>query len=1127
MIRTFFLVLGLGIPLLLGIAVVGLFTTETGLHVAWRIAVPLLHSLADIDMQAERIGGRLLGPVTVTGFSYRDPWVLVEVDQGEIHWQPRQLLRARVHIDEVAAHEVRVQLQPATGEDEASGDPDPLPVTVHVQKAVVHSVRFQLDPDSDVWQFSEANAHVKVLEDRVVVEQLTTQAYGIAGLAQGFIGWHGRFPLALDAAFNQTLPSGETLRSQIRATGDLEAFKLQLATEPPYSSDLSMTWKQGEQGYAIHLTGPVEPAPLLVALGQLPPEALATGPVDVQAQGLLTTHGFEASQLQLGHSDTSINASGQLSWHSGKLAWTSTASWQNLHLPPWAPALTSVEGNTRIQGGIDEGEVMVDAAYAVETQQPGRVQLVGRWQGDTVQLERGELAVGRSRLTGQGSIWPRAGFHWTVDSPSLAELWPEARGHLKGQGAVSGDWLAPRINVDLKGSKVQLAAIGLDRLDLQANLDLEQDSQGSMQLAIAGLRVPDIEPTNLQLSIKGRRSDHRLVASLHSRQLSGNVEAKGGWAGGKSPWLGQLQILGLKPAATSRWELQAPAQLQIHAEHISLAQTCLRQGGSLLCLKGQSQGQGLAAQWQGEAQLTQLPLALFSPWMPASLQLQGNANAQTRISGTGGQWQTFNLSSDARARLSREAVDETLRLDLQDLTIAANPEQWQGKLGLHINDTGRVDAEAIAKPRPPSWQDAGLRGSLRVDIPNLQTIALIAPEIEQLKGHLAGEIQASGSLGKPLFGGRMALDKGRLELRDYGIALSPLTASITAAPNGLLDLNMQAVSGGGELRAQGQIKPDFKQPALNMTVKGQRFLASRTDEATLYVSPDLKLSLLGQQLELTGQLDIPEALLQPGTQRSSVQGVSADQVMVTDQQVAAREPRWKLLARIRLILGDKVRFSGLGIETRLTGQLDIRENPGRPTTANGEIRLIDGAYEVYGQKLDIDTGRLIFANAPVTEPALDLQASRVPRPQIKVGVKVRGLLDAPTVTLFSNPSMRQAEQLSYLILGRPLEGNEGNPTLASAALALGLKRGDKYIKGLSETFNVDEIGIETTPGQSAEQASLVVGKYLSPRLYVSYGAGLFETLHKLRMRYRLSERWTLVGESGTTQGADILYTIER
>jgi len=55
----------------------------------------------------------------------------------------------------------------------------------------------------------------------------------------------------------------------------------------------------------------------------------------------------------------------------------------------------------------------------------------------------------------------------------------------------------------------------------------------------------------------------------------------------------------------------------------------------------------------------------------------------------------------------------------------------------------------------------------------------------------------------------------------------------------------------------------------------------------------------------------------------------------------------------------------------------------------------------------------------------------------------------------------------------------------------------------------------------------VLGKYLSPRLYVSYGVSLTESINTFKMRYTISDRWTIKTESGKEIGADLVYTIEK
>ena len=51
------------------------------------------------------------------------------------------------------------------------------------------------------------------------------------------------------------------------------------------------------------------------------------------------------------------------------------------------------------------------------------------------------------------------------------------------------------------------------------------------------------------------------------------------------------------------------------------------------------------------------------------------------------------------------------------------------------------------------------------------------------------------------------------------------------------------------------------------------------------------------------------------------------------------------------------------------------------------------------------------------------------------------------------------------------------------------------------------MSLETDP--IANETSLVLGRYLSPRLYVSYGVSLTEQLNVFKLRYTLGDHWTI------------------
>jgi translocation and assembly module TamB len=301
------------------------------------------------------------------------------------------------------------------------------------------------------------------------------------------------------------------------------------------------------------------------------------------------------------------------------------------------------------------------------------------------------------------------------------------------------------------------------------------------------------------------------------------------------------------------------------------------------------------------------------------------------------------------------------------------------------------------------------------------------------------------------------------------------------------------------------------------------------DEAHVLANPDLEVVYDGSLVRVAGLVVVPEADIdyQRDRERGPVEP-SRDVVFVGAERPAVGEPVLQIAARVRVVLGDEVKLAALGLETELEGSLLIVEQPGVATSASGELRLQSGTFQAYGQDLVIDRGRLFFAGGPLTDPGIDLRAHRsVPEADVTAGIQATGTLRAPVVTLWSEPAMGESQVLSYLLLGRPLEATraEEGSLLANAATALGVSGGNLLAEKLAARYGLEEASIQT--GDTFEEAAFVVGKYLSPRLYVSYGIGLFNAVNTLRIRYLVSERVHLQAETGATTSGDVLYTFER
>lgn len=107
----------------------------------------------------------------------------------------------------------------------------------------------------------------------------------------------------------------------------------------------------------------------------------------------------------------------------------------------------------------------------------------------------------------------------------------------------------------------------------------------------------------------------------------------------------------------------------------------------------------------------------------------------------------------------------------------------------------------------------------------------------------------------------------------------------------------------------------------------------------------------------------------------------------------------------------------------------------RSATQPGELELLKGRYQAYGQRLTVKACTLLF-NGALDRPFLDIEAVRKVG-TVSAGVRVSGSADQPLSQVFADPPMSEEQALSYLVLGRPL----GSRAIGAAWAALQLRHG--------------------------------------------------------------------------------------
>jgi translocation and assembly module TamB len=321
-------------------------------------------------------------------------------------------------------------------------------------------------------------------------------------------------------------------------------------------------------------------------------------------------------------------------------------------------------------------------------------------------------------------------------------------------------------------------------------------------------------------------------------------------------------------------------------------------------------------------------------------------------------------------------------------------------------------------------------------------------------------------------------------------------------------------SGEGELGVRGQSTLTGE---ATLRVTGTRVLAADIPGVKVVVTPELTVQRATGRTDLGGRITIPTADINlqrlPSARRT--RSASPDVVVVDDPRRAEAVRSAPLYAQVDLQLGDAVKISGYGLDAAVTGQLGVRERPGEPTTASGELR-VSGRYQAYGQDLTIQQGQLLFASTPLDNPRLAITAVREVD-TVTAGFRVAGSARNPELTVFSDPAMGQSNALSYIIAGKPLDqigaGTGEGDALQSAARQLGAAAGGLLAKNVGKRLGVDELGIKDSA--SIGGAALTVGQYLSPRLYLGYGIGLFDPGQVVTLRYKVSRSLAIEAEQGT------------
>ncbi|KAA6185679.1 translocation/assembly module TamB [Thiohalocapsa marina] len=217
--------------LLLVLLLLGLVLgTQSGL----RAVAALAEDLAPGMVAIERVNGRLLGALEVTGLRLDLPALTLSAAQLRLDWNPGALLAGRLEVTQLAARDVDLQTAPSADDEAAEPFQLPqirLPLELELANVLIEHFRFsQRDaaPESAI-VLARAELSAAGSADLLQIRQLRvvlTQPRARADLG-GEVRLSGAYPVALDLDWEFAQDPALQVRGQGQVGGDLQELTVQ------------------------------------------------------------------------------------------------------------------------------------------------------------------------------------------------------------------------------------------------------------------------------------------------------------------------------------------------------------------------------------------------------------------------------------------------------------------------------------------------------------------------------------------------------------------------------------------------------------------------------------------------------------------------------------------------------------------------------------------------------------------------------------------------------------------------------------------------------------------------------------------------------------------------------------
>ncbi|NNC54595.1 MAG: hypothetical protein HKO07_02605 [Pseudomonadales bacterium] len=560
---------------------------------------------------------------------------------------------------------------------------------------------------------------------------------------------------------------------------------------------------------------------------------------------------------------------------------------------------------------------------------------------------------------------------------------------------------------------------------------------------------------------------------------------------------------------------------------------CLSVNGGQLCSEGNMPQGGLAqsntansnspayAQQDLAFQLSGFDLATLRPLLPGGLQWQGMLRGSGKVAFSANATPLLQLEiTGDEGKLQAGQQDAAVVLAYDSIALQCKASQTELHASLSMQQEQRPLLQTSLTLSGEKFET--LSGDLTITALPLGLFAPMAPTLETLQGQIDAQLNLGGSTRAPALDGTLALSGGQVKLSNNALALSNI--ALNGRFNGpalMLDGGFQADKGSGKIAGNinfsDPVSGDIKLSGTQLGIRSEPLL-------DLLADLDLDAKIRGSQLIIDGKVAIPEGRIEIVELPANAQKLSRD-VSFAEQNRDKKRGAAETLnieANVALVLGPQLTLNGFDASATLDGQLLLTQKAGKAPTGSGEIKILEGKYRGFGQRLEVRRGSLLF-NGALSEPNLNLEAIRRAEDAI-AGIRVTGPAINPRIEPFSEPAMPDDQVIYRIITGRAPGGtaNGGQSAIiAQTLISQGIKLGGSSLSDTAEKFGIDNFNIGTGDGSDFQ-----VSGYLDPKLYLEYGVNALGDGSSFKLRWDFARRLSLEFIGGLASSLDLFYSRE-